>query len=392
MKVALIHDWLTGMRGGERCLEGLCAIFPEADLFTLLHNPGSVSPLIEDRRIFTSALVGLPGFRRHYRYYLPLMPSAIEAFDLGDYDLVVSSSHCVAKGVLPRPDALHIAYLHTPMRYAWDQWPQYARTMHPLMRAIASPVLSSLRSWDVASSPRVNRFVANSGFVAQRIQRYYGRTATVVHPPVRTAYFDLERTPGDQYLIVSAMVPYKRLDLAIATFNRLKRPLKIVGDGPMLATLRAQAGPHISFTGWLPDEALRECYSTCRALVQTATEDFGIVSVEAQAAGVPVLALGRAGALDTVLPLQTSPNLVGTQRPTGVFFDEQTPESLEQAVRRFEHNEEIFDPARIRAHARQFDEAVFETRMREVIDESLRSGTLLAEKRRSSTWNRRNKM
>jgi len=364
------------MRGGERCLEGLCTLFPDADLYTLLHNPGSVSPLIEDRRIATSSLEGIPGFRKHYRYFLPLMPSAIETFDLSEYDLVLSSSHCVAKGVIPHPDATHLAYLHTPMRYAWDQWPQYARSMHPLMRAIASPVLSSMRTWDVASASRVNRFVANSSFIAGRIKRYYDRAATVVHPPVRTVYFDIARQPEDHYLIVSAMVPYKRIDLAITAFNRLERPLRIVGDGPLLHELKAQAGPHISFTGWLSDEELKACYSTCRALIQTATEDFGIVSVEAQAAGVPVLALGRAGALDTVIPLKTSLNVVGSQQPTGVFFDDQTPDSLETAIRCFERNEALFDPEQIRSHARQFDEAVFVRRMREVIDETIASGTL----------------
>jgi glycosyltransferase involved in cell wall biosynthesis len=378
MRVALVHDWLTGMRGGERCLEGLCTIFPEADLYTLLHRPGSVSPLIEDRRIITSSLEGVPGFRRHYRYFLPLMPSAIEAFDLSSYDLVLSSSHCVAKGVIPHPEAIHLAYMHTPMRYAWDQWPQYARSMHPFVRAIASPVLSSLRTWDVASASRVNRFVANSSFIAGRIKRYYDRSATVVHPPVRTAYFDVTRKPEDHYLIVSAMVPYKRIDLAITAFNRLERPLRIVGDGPLLAKLKAQAGPTISFTGWLPDEELKACYQTCRALIQPATEDFGIVSVEAQAAGVPVLALGRAGATDTVIPLETSLNVAGSQRPTGVFFDEQTPDSVETAIRCFEHNEGLFDPDQIRSYARQFDEAVFVRRMREVINETLASGTLSA--------------
>lgn len=363
MRVALVHDWLTGMRGGEKCLEVFCELFPEADLFTLLHVPGSVSPTIERHRIYTSRLQRLPGSAKHYRWYLPLMPTAIEAFDLSAYDLVLSSSHCVAKGVIPRPDALHVAYMHTPMRYAWDLWPQYFPPTGLVSRYLIPPVLNYLRTWDVATSPRVDVFVANSHFVAQRIARYYRRRALVLYPPVDTAWF----TPGTQqeayYLMVTALVPYKGVEMAIAAFNALQRPLKIIGSGPLRASLQALAGPSIAFLGWCSNEVLRQQYAACRALVFPAQEDFGIVPLEANAAGRPVIALGLGGALETVIPVSPASEAAAT----GVLFTPRTAEALADAVRAFETQETRFCPQALRQHAQQFDRQHFKARFADLI-------------------------
>jgi glycosyltransferase involved in cell wall biosynthesis len=368
MKTALVQDWLTGMRGGEKCLEVLCELFPDSDLFTIVHAPGSVSSVIENRQIITSFIQRLPASTRRYRSYLPLMPMAIEALDLNAYDLVISSSHCVAKGVIARPDAMHISYMHTPMRYVWDMWPQYVR--NPYLRFLLSPVLTYLRSWDASSSSRVDHFVANSTFVADRIRKYYRRDSTVIHPPVDTEFFNFEGTAGDTYLVVSALVPYKSIDLAIRAFNELGRPLKVVGEGPLRKKLMALAGPNIEFTGWLPDEELRRCYASCRALVFPTLEDFGIVPLEANAAGRPVIALGRGGALDTVVPLNASP---GSAPATGVFFHEQSVEALQAAVRYFEDNEGAFHPELLRRHARAFDRSIFKQRIKKFINDTLES-------------------
>jgi len=367
VKVAIIHDWLTGMRGGEKCLEIFCEIFPDADLFTLVHVPGSVSPTIERHRIVTSMIQRLPAAKSRYRYYLPLMPTAIEALDLTGYDLLLSSSHCVAKGALGRPDALHVSYVHTPMRYAWDLWPQYFPPGGRLPRWLVAPVLNYLRTWDVASSGRVDRYLANSRFVARRIEKYYRRDASVVPPPVNTEFFSIERRDADYYLIVSALVPYKGVELAIRTFNALGRPLKIVGDGPLRKSLESLAGPNIELTGWVSDAALRDYYAGCRALLLPALEDFGIVPLEANAAGRPVITLGRGGPLDSVVPLGNVDELP----PTGVFFDELDPDSLSEAVLRFERHEAEFEPEALRRHARRFDREAFRRRMESILEECI---------------------
>jgi len=371
MRIALVHDWLTGMRGGEKVLEALCELFPEADLFTLLHNLGSVSPTIEKRRIVTSMLQRLPGVSRGYRYYLPLMPTAIEGLDLLGYDLVVSSSHCVAKGVITRSGAVHVCYSHTPMRYAWDQASSYFPPDRRINRLLVPPLLGYLRSWDVASASRVDRFVANSTFVAQRIRRYYRRSSTVVHPPVDTDFFrprsDSER---GGYLIVSALVPYKNLDLAIRAFNALGRPLSVIGRGPMEKSLRALAGPTIEFAGWVSDEELRDRYASCRALIMPAVEDFGICPLEANACGRPVIALGQGGALDSVVPLD--PDSPGDAAgPTGILYPESDVDGLRSAVLNFESYEGRFSPGRLRAHAERFDRKVFKQEMHQLIEQSL---------------------
>jgi glycosyltransferase involved in cell wall biosynthesis len=301
LRVALVHDWLTGMRGGEKVLESIASLFPDAPIYTLFHFPGSVSQALESHPIHTSFLQKAPRLERRYRSYLPLFPVAIEELDLTGYDLVVSSSHCVAKGVIPSPDAFHLCYCHTPMRYAWDQEHAYfPRRAGPVAR-VRSLALTALRAWDVSSATRVNHFVANSSFVARRIRSYYGRDADVLHPPVDVAWF----TPGpareEGYcLIVSALAPYKRVDLAIAACDRLGIELRIVGDGPERQRLQELAGPKTHFLGNVEPRRLRELYRGARLFLQPGVEDFGIACVEALACGTPVVSVSKGGVLDIV--------------------------------------------------------------------------------------------
>jgi len=374
VKCAIIHDWLTGMRGGENCLEAFLEIFPQADLFTLIHVPGSVSARIERQRITTSLLQRLPGAPRRYRHLLPLMPLAIEQFDLSPYDLVLSSSHCVAKGVLPRPDALHISYVHTPMRYAWDLWPEYFPAGGKIPRWLVAPLLNYLRTWDVVSSTRVDRYVANSSFVAQRIAKFYRRTATVVPPPVDCAAFDVERREAEHYLVVNALVPYKRIELAVRACGELGRRLVVVGEGPLLRSLSASAPACVSFRGRVDGDALAELYASAHALIMPAVEDFGIAPLEANAAGTPVIAFGRGGALDSVVPVGSTggaPRQDGG--PTGLLYDDGSVAGLKRAILDFEDCRDRFDPAVLRRHARRFDRDVFIERMRTLIDETIRT-------------------
>ena len=312
-RVALVHDWLTGMRGGEKVLEAIASLFPEAPIYTLFHFPGSVSQALESHPVHTSFLQRAPGLRRRYRSYLPLFPVAIEELDLTGYDLVISSSHCVAKGVIPSPDAFHLCYCHTPMRYAWDQEHAYFPRRDGAVARLRSLTLTALRSWDVASAARVNQFVANSSFVARRIRSYYGRDADVLHPPVDVEYF----TPGptrearkeahkeahkeeDYCLMVSALAPYKRVDLAIAACDRLGIELRIIGEGPERERLEGLAGAKTRFLGNVEPRRLRELYRGARLFVQPGVEDFGIACAEALACGTPVVAVGKGGVLDIV--------------------------------------------------------------------------------------------
>jgi glycosyltransferase involved in cell wall biosynthesis len=358
MKVALVHDWLTGMRGGERCLEVFCELFPDADLYTLLHVPGAVSPVIEARRIVTSFIQRLPGAARGYRRYLALFPAAIARFDLRGYDLVLSSSHAVAKSARAPAGALHVCYCFTPMRYVWDLYGEYFGARAGVLTRAAMPaVAAALRRWDRRTSARVDRFVAISRFIADRIRRAYGRDADVIYPPVDTARFRIEETAGDYYLVVSALAPYKRIDLAIEAANRLGRRLLVVGTGPEERRLRALAGPTVEFLGWRDDEIVADLYARCRALLFPALEDFGIAPLEANASGRPVIAFGRGGALETLI----APG--GAEPPTGLFFDVHTAEALVEAIRRFEADPGRFEPKALRRRAEAFDRAVFRDRI-----------------------------
>lgn len=368
MRVALVHDWLTGMRGGERCLEVFCELFPDADLFSLVHVPGSVSPLIERRRIVTSFIQRLPDVERRYRYYLPLFPAAIGRFDFRSYDFVLSSSHCVAKGARPGAGALHVCYCFTPMRYVWDMYADYfgARAGR-LARWLMPPVAAALRRWDRASSRRVHHFVGISHTVAERIRRCYGRAAEVIYPPVEVQRFEVsDGSPGEFYLVVSALVPYKRVDLAVAAASRLGRRLLVVGTGPEERRLRARAGPTVEFLGWKSDDEIAGLYRRCRALLFPGLEDFGIVPLEAMAAGRPVIAYGAGGARDTVIGLDAA-----DEPPTGVLFAEQTVEALAHAIERGEAHAHRFEPKALRARAEAFDRPRFRERIAAYLDARL---------------------
>ena len=355
-RVVLVHDWLTGMRGGEKVLESICGLFPDADLCTLVHERGSVSPLIESRRIRTSPLQRLPGATRRYREMLPLFPAAIELFDLDDADLVISTSHCAAKSVVRTGRARHLCYCHSPMRYAWDQFDAYfgRERLGRAGNALARLALAPIARWDRSTAHRVDRYLANSHYVAGRIARYYNREATVLHPPVDTEFF----TPnGDDprgeetsspFLVVSALVPYKRLDVAVDAATRLRVPLDVVGTGPDLARLRARAGSSVNFLGSVDGDTLRALYRRARALVMPAEEDFGISPVEAMACGRPVIAFGRGGALETIVP-----------DVTGVLTSAQSADAFAEAMGSFD--EHAWDPIRIRRHAEAFSKAKFET-------------------------------
>lgn len=309
-RIALVHDWLTGMRGGEKVLEAIAELAPGAPIYTLLHVAGSVTPTLESHPIHTSFIDKMPGVRRHYRAYLPLFPSAIEDFDLSGFDLVVSTSHCVAKGIKTPPGAVHVCYCHTPMRYAWDQEHAYFPRRRGLVARLRSLALTGLRAWDVASASRVDVFLANSSFVAQRIWRYYRRRAEVVAPPVDLEFFtppgeenpaSASRLPSGEFLlVVSALAPYKRVEVAIRACEELGVALAIVGDGPERRRLERLAGPHTHFLGHLEPHELREAYRRARFFLQPGIEDFGIAPVEALACGTPVVALGRGGVLDIV--------------------------------------------------------------------------------------------
>ncbi len=351
MRVAIVHDWLTGMRGGERVLDALLVLFPEAELFTLVHVPGSVSPRIEDRPIHVPALGRTRLAARFYRHGLPLLPALVEGFDLSGFDLVISSSHCVAKGARPPPGVPHLCYCHTPMRYVWDQFDSYfgvGRAAAPV-RAAMRLVAPRLRRWDRKSAGAVTAFVANSFHVRDRIRRYYDREAEVVYPPVNLEGF----RPGDQredfYIHLGALVPYKRADLVVEAFNRIGRRLVIVGEGQERTHLEARASPNIHFTGRISDSEVADLLGRARAIVHAGVEDFGIAFVEAQAAGAPVVALAAGGALETVRTSRTAGDGV---LPTGVLFDRQTPEAVAGAVLELEGSS--FEPEALQANARRF--------------------------------------
>jgi glycosyltransferase involved in cell wall biosynthesis len=362
VKIALIHDWLTGMRGGEKILEIFCRLFPDATIFTLLHNKGSVSPVIEEKEIRTSLIQRLPGAARKYRHYVALFPRAAERFDFTGYDLLLSCSHCAAKGVVPPPGARHVCYCLTPMRYAWDLYDQYfnARNTNPVSRLFINACMRYLRKWDRAASSRVDAFITISNHVADRIHRHYGRQAAVVYPPVDTGFF----TPGgqaeDDYLCVSALVPYKRLDLAIEACAKAGRKLRIIGTGTEAARLEKMAGPNVQFEGFVSPEALREAYRRCRALIYPAEEDFGIAPVEAMACGKPVLAFGRGGLRETVI-----------EGETGLFFPSQSADSIADCLRAFEKT--AFSAEKIRSRALRFSEdhfvKAFSAALRDVVPE-----------------------
>jgi glycosyltransferase involved in cell wall biosynthesis len=366
-RVALVHDWLTGMRGGEKVLEAIAELVPGAPLHTLFHFPGSVSPALESHPIETSWLQKLPGLERHYRRFLPLFPAAIEQFDLSGFDLILSTSHCVAKGVIPPPGARHVCYCHTPMRYAWDQEHAYFPHRRGPVARLRAQALSRLRVWDVASAPRVDLFLANSRFVARRIRRYYGRDAQVLHPPV-----DVERiTPddtvprGDHLLMIAALAPYKRIDLGVAAARRTGRELVVVGSGPERRHLEARArelAAPVRFEGRVDDSRLLHLLRSAFALVQPGIEDFGIAPVEALATGTPVVARGVGGVVDIVRPGRD-----------GVLYDvsdrDDDTAHVDALVAAIDKAHEIrFNVLDLRERAQQFSKQHFHARLSELAD------------------------
>jgi glycosyltransferase involved in cell wall biosynthesis len=361
MRVAVVHDWLTGMRGGEKVLEAIVGLFPQAELYTLVHRRGSVSPVIEDRRVHRSVVDALPLSASRYREYLPLFPFAVEQFGFDRFDLVISSSHCAARSVVVPGRTAHVCYCHSPMRYAWDQFEAYfgeARVGRPAS-AVLRRVMAWLARWDRATAGRVDRYVANSQYVAGRIGRYYNRVANVVYPPVDTGFYTPDAArPRTHYLIVSALVPYKRVELAVDACRQLGRPLIVAGDGPDRARLERRGDTSVTFTGALSAEAIRDLYRGAHAVLLPGEEDFGIVPVEAQACGTPVIALGRGGALETV-----------QDGATGVLVDDATPDAFAAAIQRAERV--AWDAAVLRASAERFSHDAFTAGFTAVVDDAL---------------------
>ncbi|WJR81403.1 glycosyltransferase [Bradyrhizobium sp. NP1] len=357
MKVAIIHYWLVGMRGGEKVVEALCEMYPQADIYTHVYVPEMVSARIRQHRIIPSFINSLPRAAKMYKTYLPLMPLALEQLDLRGYDLVISSESGPAKGVIPPSDAVHVCYCHTPMRYIWNMYHDYRDGAGRLTRMMMPPLSHYLRMWDVSSANRVDSFVANSETVARRIRRYYGADSVVIHPPVDTdAYSPAAPSElGDHYLMAGELVSYKRPDLAVRAFNDMKLKLVVIGGGEMLDEVRRLAGPTVTVLGSQPFDVLKQHYAQCRALIFPGEEDFGMVPVEAMASGRPVVAFGKGGATETV-----------AEGVSGVFFAEQTMEAISAAVKRLD--EIKIDPKAITEHARRFGRQQFFEKMGRHID------------------------
>jgi glycosyltransferase involved in cell wall biosynthesis len=364
MKVAIIHYWLVGMRGGEKVVEALCEMYPQADIFTHVYVPEMVSDRIRQHRIIPTFINSLPRAARMYKAYLPLMPLALEQLDLRGYDLIISSESGPAKGIIAPSDAIHVCYCHTPMRYIWNMYHDYRQSAGLVARNMMPLLTHYLRMWDVTSAARVDSFVANSATVAGRIHRYYGAPSVVIHPPVDTDAFSLAAPSelGDYFLMVGELVSYKRPDLAVRAFNDMKLKLVVIGGGEMLDEIRRLAGPTVKVLGSQPFDVLKQHYSRCRALIFPGEEDFGMVPVEAMASGRPVVAYGRGGAIETV-----------AKGLSGVFFEKQTVEDISAAVRSLGDIE--IDPEKVAAHARRFGRDQFFQKMRAHIDDLLAQKT-----------------
>ncbi len=357
-----MHDWLTGMRGGEKVLLSLARLFPGAPIFTLLHVRGSVDRELEARPIVTSFLQRFPAAATSYRHYLPLFPAAAASLDLRGFDLVVSSSHCVAKGVKPSPSAIHLCYCHTPMRYVWDRYDDYfgpGRIGWPATWIVPT-LAAGLRAWDVASAARVHQFVANSAYVAGRIRRYYGRPAEIVPPPVDTDFFTPAETStaGTYDLVISALEPYKRIELVLEAYRGTGRTLKVVGSGTQAARLEAIAPAEATFLGHVDDLTLRDLYRGCRTVIMPGVEDFGIVPLEAMACGRPAIVFAEGGGPESV-----------EDGETGLVFRDATPQSLREAVRALDQRR--FDTMSLRKRAEAQSPQAFAARMRDVIERVL---------------------
>jgi glycosyltransferase involved in cell wall biosynthesis len=367
-RVAIVHHWFLSRAGGERVVETIAGMFPSADVFTLFLDKNRLQPALYEHKITTSFLDKIPAAQKVHRHLLPFYPLAVEALDLSGYDLIITSDSGPMKGVLTDPLSTHICYCHSPMRYLWDGYSAYSRDMSPVIRTIFALSCHYVRHWDYSSAQRVDHFIANSRYVAKRIRKYYRRDSAIIYPPIDTSKSYLSSQHDNYYLAVGRLVPYKRTDILIDACNKLGRKLLIVGDGPERKKLEKHSPRVAEFLGELDDSALRNVYARCRALLFAADEDFGMVALEAQSYGRPVIAFGKGGALETVIGVYT-PNCERKAygAVTGVFFQEQTAASLAQAILAFESCEEIFLPERIRLHACKFDKSVFLDRMHRYI-------------------------
>lgn len=365
LRIAIVHYWFIARCGGERVVEALAEIFPQADIFSLVVDYSTLAPILRDRKLQTSFLQRVPGAKKFHRHFLFLHPLALEQFDLSNYDLVISSESGPAKGVITSSKTCHICYCHSPMRYIWDMYPEYRRGMKFPVGPVFSLTAHYLRMWDHASASRVDYFLANSHFIASRIRKYYGRESTVIHPPVNVSAGKISGEKGEYYIAIGRLVEYKRFDLAIAACTQLGRRLKIIGAGPCEGVLRRMAGPSVEFLGPVSDTELRRNLAGCRALLFPGEEDFGIVPIEAQSFGKPVVAYGSGGVLETVRGIL--PNEAELENPTGVFFTEQSLSGLTQAMLEFESMEHEFRPEIIREHSLQFDSEIFRRRISEFI-------------------------
>jgi len=357
MKIALVHDQLDQVGGAERVLTAMHEVFPDAPIFTMIHDSRKTYSRFENMDVRTSFVQKVPLGRRKFKWFLPWMPLAIEQFDLTDYDLVLSSSSAYAKGVITRPETIHISYCYTPTRYLWNETFHYREELNQsrLVKAMLPLVLYRLRKWDRMAADRVDHFVSVSSFISDRIRKYYRRESEVIYPPVDVSDFKIADKIGDYFVIVSRLRPYKRVDLAVQVFNALGLPLKVVGAGEEEAKLRKMAEPNIEFLGYVSDDEKAELLSKCQALIHPQEEDLGITPLEAMASGRPVIALGKGGALETVVDGET-----------GIFFREQTPASLAKAVRSF--NSDDFDSREIRRHVGKYDVECFKDNLRKCVD------------------------
>jgi glycosyltransferase involved in cell wall biosynthesis len=351
MRVALIHYWLIDYRGGEKTLKAISEIFPQSDIYAHVVDAALVARAFPSHRVTPTFISRLPFARTLYQKYLPLMPFALEQLDLRNYDLVISSESGPAKGVIVSPHAMHVSYCHSPMRYIWDMYHNYRERAGIVTRVAMAPVLHGLRMWDQVSAQRVDNYIANSNFVAARIQKYYRRDSTVIHPPVAIEQFEISAVAEDFYLSVGQLVTYKRADLLVEAFNESGKPLVIIGEGALLGRLRRIAKSNVRLLGWQTSEVIHDHYRRCRAVILPGTEDFGIVPVEAMACGKPVLAYGQGGALETVI-----------DGVSGLFFREQTIASLNRGVDALDACLGQFNPVAIRAHAGTFSSAIFKER------------------------------
>lgn len=361
LKVALVQDWLTEMGGAEKVFKAIHEIFPDADIYTLVSKQKILEDMgLKKEKVFNSFIQRLPGCPKRYRYYFPFFKYAIEQFDLTEYDLIISSSYCVAKGVLTHNQQTHISYCHSPVRYAWDLYHQYlkqAGLTKGLKGIIAKYFLHHLRTWDIISSNRVDQFVANSAFIKQRIRKIYNRDAVVIHPPVNINEFEFNRNKEDFYFTCSRLVPYKKIDIIIRAFNEMpNKKLVIIGDGPEYKSLKKIAASNVTMMGYQPFSVLKEKMKKAKAFVFAAEEDFGIVPVEAQASGTPVIAYGRGGALETII-----------NGKTGYFFYQQSAESISRAVQEFESQYELIDYEFMKEHVQQYSLEIFNKKISDIV-------------------------